>query len=88
MRITTIDEIPEGYERIIMNPPDGDMTNDHIRAAEMLVKYYPDINTRIFRARFVPEPKEIVDLQSGAPVWLSLWGAVVPFNVQVGVLVD
>jgi len=86
MRATPIpdNEIPEGTERMVLGPPRGSDPTGDIRAVEMVR------DTRhghlVFRARFTLEPGDLEDLEAGHPVWVSLWGAVVPFDADIGAL--
>lgn len=62
------DEIWEGAQRVVFNPPSGDMTDERIRPAEMLVDY-TDKGPRIC-ARIVLEPGDLERLEVGEPFWV------------------
>jgi hypothetical protein len=84
VRVATIpdDEIWAGATRIVMNPPDGDLTNPTIRAIEMLADRAPD-GTQTFSARCVLEPEDLAALQAEGTVWITFYGGVPPFSVTV-----
>lgn len=82
MRPTPIpdDEVPDGYRRIVMTAPDGDLTGE-IRPAEALVHAPGGGEQRIFSFRIVLEDGDLARLAAGEPFWLSFWGGVPPFDV-------
>lgn len=84
MRLTPIpsEEVPKGYQTVVLAAPDGDLTNPDIAPAEMAVKQHKD--SLIYSARFILEEGDIESLQEGYPIWLTLWGNVPPFNVDIG----
>lgn len=74
-------EIWAGARRIVMAPPDGDLTNDEIRPLEMLAEVRDGVP--IYSARCVVEPGDLETLQAGGAVWLSFYGGVAPFCLTV-----
>lgn len=75
------EEIPAGARRIVMAPPDGDLTRTDIAPAEMLLavgEHGPE-----YSARMVMTDEERAALAAGAPLWLTFVGAVVPFAAGV-----
>jgi hypothetical protein len=82
MRVTTIpdNEIWAGASRIVMNPPNGDLTGD-IRACEMVAEIHQ--GRPAYSARCVLEDGDLETLQAGGVVWLTFYGAVMPFSVTV-----
>ena len=72
-----------GSRRIVMAPPDGDLTNPDIRPVEMLVDLAESIGGLRYSTRCVLEPGDLAKLQAGGHVWVSFYGAVVPFSVDV-----
>lgn len=83
MRPTTIPdtEIWTGAQRIIVSPPDGDLTNNTIRPVEMLAEQVHGVP--VYSARCILEPGDLETLQDGGNVWLTFYGIVVPFSVTV-----
>ncbi|GAB3429869.1 hypothetical protein [Actinophytocola sediminis] len=75
------DEIPAGAHRIVMAPPDGDLTRTDIAAAEMLV--VRGLHGLEYSARMMLEPAEREAIAAGAPVWLTFVGSVPPFAAEV-----
>lgn len=76
------DEIPEGARRIVMAPPDGDLTRTDIAPAEMLL--VAGEHGLQYSARMVLTDEERAALVDGAPLWLTFVGCVVPFAAGVG----
>ena len=74
-------EILEGAVRIVMAPPDGDLTNTDIAATEMVVVAGP--RGPEYSARMVLTDAERAAVAAGAPVWLTFLGLVVPFAARV-----
>lgn len=74
-------EIWQGARRIVMAPPDGDLTNDTIRPLEMLAELHEGVPT--YSARCVLEGDDLETLRAGGAVWLTFYGGVVPFSVTV-----
>jgi hypothetical protein len=83
MRPTTIpdSEIWQGAHRMIMAPPDGDLTNDKIRPLEMLAEIHD--GTPTYSAMCTLEPGDLEMLQAGGRVWVTFYGGVMPFCVTV-----
>ena len=74
-------EIPADAHRIVMAPPDGDLTRTDIAPAEMIVQQGP--HGLQYSARMVLEPGEREAIAAGAPVWLTFIGGVAPFSAHV-----
>jgi hypothetical protein len=74
----------KGSKAVVISPPDGDLTNDEIRAVEAVVDQ-PDSFDGAWRYSMKLELEEgdIEKLLDGGHVWLSMWGHVVPFAVDV-----
>lgn len=72
--------VQEGTVRRVIAAPDGDLTNDLIRPVESLISKAPD-GMAMLSMPLALEPGELEILEAGGTVWLSMWGAVVPFNV-------
>lgn len=75
-------EIPEGARRIVMAPPDGDLTRTDIAPAEMVVVVGE--HGLEYSARMVLTDEERAALAAGAPLWLTFVGLVPPFAAGVG----
>lgn len=86
MRPTPIpaDEVPCGAVRVVFAAPDGDLTNPDIAPVEVLAERAADGVSATFSVRAVLEPGDLDRLAAGEPVWLTMWGAVVPFALAVG----
>lgn len=76
------DEVWEGARRVVFSPPSGDLTDDHIRVAELLVDRTPD-GPRI-SARIVLDAGDLQCLEAGEPFWVSFLGDHLhPFSVTM-----
>ncbi|MFL6141587.1 MAG: hypothetical protein ACJ72N_06930 [Labedaea sp.] len=71
----------QGARRIVMAPPDGDLTNDKIRPLEMVAELHEGVP--VYSARCVLEPGDLDTLSAGGTVWLTFYGGVMPFSVTV-----
>jgi hypothetical protein len=76
------DAVWEGSHRMVMGPPDGDLTNPDIAPVEVLVDR-SSIGGLRYSTRCVLDPGDLATLQAGGAVWVSFYGAVVPFSVDV-----
>lgn len=78
------DELVEpGTVRRIIAAPDGDLTNDTIRAVESLISADTD-GIALLSMMLVLEDGELEKLQTGGGrIWLTMRGAVAPFDVRV-----
>ena len=75
-------QILEGHDRLVMGPPRGhDVTGD-TRAVEMCCQRDPEYG-QVFRARYVLEDGDLERLAAGEPIWVSFFGMVVPFAVDL-----
>jgi hypothetical protein len=72
-------------ERIVVAPPDGDLTNSDIAPVEALVDRVEMSGTsgRRLSVRCVLEDGDLGKLEAGAAVWISFYGVMVPFSVDV-----
>jgi hypothetical protein len=84
MRPTVIadHDVWDGARRIVMAPPDGDLTNDVVRPLEMLVEASPD-GSVMYHAKLVLEPGDLDHLVAGGAVWVTFLGVVAPFSHSV-----
>jgi len=86
MRLTTIpdDALWPGSERHVLMPPGGTLDSE-VAPAEMLVDEVTvdGVSAPRFLARFVLEDGDLEKLREGGTVWLSLYGMVVPFDINV-----
>lgn len=86
MRATPIPdkEIWAGAHRIVVSPPDGDLTNDKIRPVEMLVEEVPDFpGVPVFSALCTLEPGDLETLRNEGNIWITFYGGVIPFCATV-----
>jgi hypothetical protein len=83
MRPTPIpdDEIWDGAQRRVIAGPEGDLTGD-IRPVEALVEISPSLGVPVLSVRCQLEAGDLEQLQAGAPVWISFYGRMVPFEVN------
>lgn len=72
----------EGARRVVMSPPGGDLTDPDIAPLEVVVDR-PQIGGLRYSARCVLEDGDLEKLTAGGHVWVSFYGAVVPFCVDV-----
>lgn len=73
----------EGARRIVLSAPNGDLTDPMIPPVEMLVDRSPSIGGLRYSARCVLEPGDLDKLVAGGHVWVSFYGGVAPFAVDV-----
>lgn len=78
------DAIWEGARRMVIAPPDGDMTNTSIAPVEVLLDRAQDTSIPRISARCVLEEGDLEKLQAGGTVWVSFYGnQLMPFSVDV-----
>lgn len=74
----------EGSQRIVIGPPDGDLTSTGIAAVEAVVDVAPDTGMQRISVRCVLEPGDLEKLSGGGTVWISFYARqLVPFCVDV-----
>lgn len=73
-----------GAQRVVMGAPDGDLTNSTIAPVEVVVDRVESTGGLCYSARCVLEPGDLEKLQAGGHVWVSFYGGVMPFSVDVG----
>lgn len=85
MRPTPIpdDAVWPGAVRIVVAAPDGDLTNPDIAPVEVVADRAEDGVHPRFHVRAILEPGDLEQLAAGGHVWLTMWGAVVPFALSV-----
>jgi hypothetical protein len=76
-------EVWEGAQRHVFAAPDGDLTNPHIAPVEALVDRSPTTGALNISVRVVLEDGDLEKLQAGGVVWLTFWGAMVPWVLTV-----
>lgn len=69
-------KIWEGGERTVILPPDGDMFNESIRSVEAVREVVK--GDMIYNILLKLEAGDLERLQSGADIWLSIWGVAIP----------
>jgi hypothetical protein len=78
------DAIWPGARRIVVGPPDGDLTNTDISPVEVLVDVGPDTGMPRISSRCVLEAGDLEKLNEGGVVWVSFYGQTLrPFSVEV-----
>lgn len=85
MRPTPIpdDEVWEGAERRVIAAPGGELTDPDIAAVEALVDRSPSTGAVNLSVRCVLEDDDLEKLQAGGTIWLTFWGAMVPWAATV-----
>lgn len=71
------DQIWEGARRIVLGPPDGDITGI-VAPVEALVDCAPTLAAHRISVRCVPEEGDLDALLAGASLWISFLGAGMP----------
>lgn len=85
MRVTPIpdDAVWEGARRVVIGPPDGDLTGP-IRAVEAVLSASESTGMPVLSVRCALEPGDLEALAAGGHVWVSFHsGSIVPFSVDV-----
>lgn len=84
MRVTTIPDeaVWAGAERIVVGPPDGDPTGA-IRPVEAVVHTSPSTGMPVLSVRCALEDGDLEKLAAGEHVWVSFYGGMPPFSVDV-----
>ncbi|WP_116043977.1 hypothetical protein [Amycolatopsis palatopharyngis] len=85
MRVTPIPDsaVWPGARRQVIAPPDGcDPTGD-IRPVEAVVDESSSIGCRVLSVRCALDPGDLETLAAHGNVWISFYGAMVPFNVDI-----
>ncbi len=77
------DAIWPGARRIVLSAPNGDLTDEKIAAVEMLADVPDSIGGVRYSARCMLEPGDLEKLADGGHVWVSFYGGVPPFCVDV-----
>lgn len=85
MRPTPIpdSEIWEGAVRKVLAAPDGDLANPDIAPVEAVVDRSPSTGALNLSVRCVLEDGDLEKLQAGGTIWLTFWGAMVPWSATV-----
>jgi hypothetical protein len=77
------DAIWPGAKRIVLSAPNGDLTDPDIAPVELLADVPPSIGGVRYSARCMLEPGDLEKLADGGHVWVSFYGGVPPFCVDV-----
>jgi hypothetical protein len=75
--------IREGARRIVVAPPGGDLTDPDIAPVEAVIDRPEGLGGIRLSVRCVLEPGDLEKLTAGGHVWVSFYGQVVPFCVDV-----
>lgn len=86
MRPTIIPEqlIPEGYERLVIAAPGGDLLDPDIAPVEAVVGPSGVRDARQVSLRFQLEPGDLERLIAGGQVWVTVLGQLPPIAMRVG----
>lgn len=68
--------------RVVIGPPNGDLTDSSIAPVEALLEHYQD--AVLYSVRIALEPDDIIALGMGSHVWVKFWGVMPPFDVELG----
>jgi hypothetical protein len=77
------DAIWPGARRIVLSAPNGDLTDPDVAPVEMLADVPESIGGIRYSARCMLEPGDLEKLAGGGHVWVSFYGGVPPFCVDV-----
>lgn len=85
MHIVTIPDelVVPGSVRRIIAPPPGDLAAAEILPVESLIRRGPDGVDALLSMCLDLDEGDLAVLEAGGKVWLTMLGAVVPFNVCV-----
>jgi len=72
----------DGATRRVFSAPDGDLLNPLIAPVEAVIDRASDGVVRV-NVRCVLEDGDLEKLASGGHVWVSFYGGLIPFNVDV-----
>jgi hypothetical protein len=76
-------EVIDGAQRVVIGPPDGDVTGD-IRPVEALVMKHDSMDVPIFCVKIALDDGDIEKLKEKGHFWLSLMGyQMQPFDVFI-----
>ena len=70
---------PEAVKRMFAAPPDS----LNVEPCEAVVHRSSDGETAVIRVPMELEPGDLAALQNGGTVWVSMWGGLAPFAVEV-----
>lgn len=70
-----------GAERRVATAPSGDLLDPNIAPVEVLVEN--GAHGPLISVRCILEDGDLVKLAEGGVVWITFWGALVPFAVNV-----
>lgn len=68
---------------MVIAPPDGDLTNSDIAPVEAVIDRAESIGGIRLSVRCALEPGDLEKLAAGGHVWISFYGHMVPFCVDV-----
>lgn len=73
-----------GAHRMVIAPPDGDLTSTDIAPVEVLIDHSEMAGVPRISARCVLEDGDLDKLVAGGTVWVSFYGGqLMPFSVEV-----
>lgn len=75
------DQIPAGHQRRVIGPPAGHDIDSDIRPVEAAITVDPVSMIPVFRMRIVLDPGDLERFTAGEPVWLAMWGGVIPWDL-------
>ncbi|MEV6897466.1 hypothetical protein [Amycolatopsis sp. NPDC051372] len=77
------DAVWPGARRVVLSAPNGDLTDPDIAPVEMVADCPPSLGAVRYSARCMLEPGDLEKLVDGGHVWVSFYGRVPPFCVDV-----
>lgn len=77
-------EVWAGAVRRVLGAPGGDLTDPDIAPVEALFDRSPTTGAVNISSRVVLEEGDLEKLAAGAPIWVTFWGAMVPWAISVG----
>jgi hypothetical protein len=77
------DALWPGSKRVVLAAPNGDLTDSKIAAVEMVADCPGSIGGFRYSARCMLEPGDLEKLADGGHVWVSFYGGVPPFCLDV-----
>jgi hypothetical protein len=76
-------ELWQGATRRVFAAPDGDLANPEIAPVEAVIDRSPGTGQTTVSVRCVLEGEDLTHLQNGGTVWLTFWGAMLPWAITV-----
>ncbi len=78
-----VEAVWPGARRIVMSAPGGDLTDPMVAPVEAVLDEPESLGGSRYSVRCTLEPGDLEKLADGGHVWISFYGAMVPFCVDV-----